>query len=157
MLKLLSSSAASHVQPALVGAALRSVSLTRRIYLRSGLTRGMRFCAPQMSTESSSIGINKSISMMRTNIGFFGDMNAGKSTLMNSITQQSTSVVDSTPGTTTDTKISTMELHGLGPVKLFDTAGLNEEGLLGSKKHSKAIAILKEVDVAVAVVDALTK
>jgi hypothetical protein len=36
----------------------------------------------------------------RINIGVFGVMNAGKSTLMNAITRQETSIVDATPGTT---------------------------------------------------------
>jgi hypothetical protein len=30
-----------------------------------------------------------------------------------------------------------MELHDLGPVKLFDTAGLDEGGELGAKKRAK--------------------
>ena len=42
---------------------------------------------------------------------------------MNLITQSDTSIVDPTPGTTADTKVTLMELHGIGPIKLFDTAG----------------------------------
>eukprot|EP00123_Amoebidium_parasiticum_P018355 comp24177_c0_seq5/m.44229 comp24177_c0_seq5/g.44229 ORF comp24177_c0_seq5/g.44229 comp24177_c0_seq5/m.44229 type:complete len:649 (-) comp24177_c0_seq5:19-1965(-) len=91
--------------------------------------------------------------MPRLNIGLFGAMNAGKSTLMNRITRQETSIVDSTPGTTADTKIALMELHDLGPVKLFDTAGIDEEGMLGEKKRRKTLGVLKETDVAVLVVD----
>jgi predicted GTPase len=40
----------------------------------------------------------------RVNIGIFGTMNAGKSTLVNTIARQEASIVDSTPGTTADTK-----------------------------------------------------
>jgi hypothetical protein len=36
-----------------------------------------------------------------------------------------------------DVKTSLMELHDLGPCKLFDTAGLDEPGELGAKKRAK--------------------
>ena len=70
----------------------------------------------------------------REHIGIFGKMNSGKSSIMNLITQQETSITDPTPGTTTDIKIALAEIHGLGPVKLFDTAGLDEGNILGEKK-----------------------
>ena len=72
-------------------------------------------------------------------IGIFGKMNSGKSSLMNLITQQETSIVDPTPGTTADTKITLAEIHGLGPVKLIDTAGFDEQGGLGEKKRGKSL------------------
>eukprot|EP00873_Tetraselmis_striata_P015975 jgi/Tetstr1/436239/TSEL_025083.t1 len=99
-------------------------------------------------------GPSKGSDVPRTNIGVFGCMNAGKSTLVNALTRQETSIVDSTPGTTADTKIALMELHEIGPVKIFDTAGINEAGELGSKKARKTLAALKETDVSVVVVDA---
>lgn len=34
-----------------------------------------------------------------------------------------------------------MELHDLGPCKLFDTAGLDEPGELGAKKRAKVCRI----------------
>src|SRR4030042_1513753 len=80
-------------------------------------------------------------------------MNSGKSSLMNMLTQQETSIVDSTPGTTTDTKIALQEIHGLGPVKLFDTAGYDETGALGLKKRAKVLADLKECDLILLVID----
>lgn len=46
-----------------------------------------------------------------------------------------------------------MELHDLGPVKLFDTAGIDEAGRLGEKKRQKSLGALKESDVGVLVVD----
>ena len=72
---------------------------------------------------------------------------------MNVLTQQQTSIVDPTPGTTTDIKTAVMELHDIGPVKLFDTAGLDEGELLGAKKRGKTMAALEQVDLAVLVVD----
>jgi [FeFe] hydrogenase H-cluster maturation GTPase HydF len=89
-------------------------------------------------------------------IGIFGKMNSGKSSLMNLLTQQEISIVDSTPGTTTDTKITLMEIHGLGPVKLMDTAGFDESHQLGDKKRKKVIAALKECDLALLVIDPST-
>ena len=67
----------------------------------------------------------------RDHIGIFGKMNSGKSSLMNLLTQQTTSIVDATPGTTADTRVALQEIHGLGPVKLFDTAGADESSGLG--------------------------
>lgn len=91
--------------------------------------------------------------VQRINIGVFGLMNAGKSTLINRITRQETSIVDSTPGTTADVKVALMELHDLGPAKLFDTAGIDEAGELGAKKRRKTLSTLKECDVALLVLD----
>jgi hypothetical protein len=54
---------------------------------------------------------------------------------------------------TADVKVSLMELHELGPVKLFDTAGIDEAGQLGEKKRRKTLSALKECDVGVVVVD----
>ncbi len=86
-------------------------------------------------------------------IGIFGRINAGKSTCMNLLTQQDTSLVDSQPGTTADIKSALLEIHAIGPCKLLDTAGLDEESRLGQKKRQKTLAALEEVDLAVLVVD----
>ena len=89
----------------------------------------------------------------RDHIGIFGKMNSGKSSVMNMLTQQATSIVDATPGTTADTKIALQEIHGMGPVKLFDTAGLDEASGLGLKKRAKVLADLKECDLVLLVID----
>ncbi len=89
----------------------------------------------------------------RDHLGIFGKMNSGKSSVMNLLTQQETSIVDATPGTTADTKTTLAELHGLGPVKLFDTAGLDEQGNLGTKKQKKTYNDLKECDLILLVID----
>lgn len=93
----------------------------------------------------------------RDHIGIFGKMNSGKSSIMNLLTQQQTSIVDSTPGTTADTKIALQEIHGMGPVKLFDTAGFDEAGDLGLKKRAKVLADLKECDLVLLVIDPATR
>lgn len=119
---------------------------------------GTRFWPRALSVRTASVarkaGPVKGSDVPRLNIGIFGAMNAGKSLLMNRITRQETSIVDSTPGTTADTKIALFELHDVGPVKLFDTAGVDEAGDLGAKKRAKTLSSLKESDLAVVVVDA---
>ena len=75
---------------------------------------------------------------------------------MNLLTQQETSITDSTPGTTADTKIAMQEIHGMGPVKLYDTAGLDELSGLGEKKKAKVLNALKECDLIVLVIDPST-
>jgi [FeFe] hydrogenase H-cluster maturation GTPase HydF len=89
----------------------------------------------------------------RDHIGIFGKMNSGKSSVMNLLTQQETSIVDATPGTTADTKIALQEIHGMGPAKLFDTAGLDEATGLGQKKRAKVLSDLKECDLVLLVID----
>lgn len=109
--------------------------------------------SPSSSPSPEPPGPMAGSDVQRVNVGVFGSMNAGKSTLMNAITRQETSIVDATPGTTADVKATLLELHGLGPAKLLDTAGLDESGELGEKKRRKAWGAIKECDVAVVVVD----
>jgi [FeFe] hydrogenase H-cluster maturation GTPase HydF len=98
-------------------------------------------------------GTKSEILVERTNIGIFGRMNSGKSTLMNVLTGQETSIVDEKAGTTTDVKHALLEMHGFGPVKLFDTAGLDERSQLGEKKRFKTLQALKECDLVLLVVN----
>ncbi len=86
-------------------------------------------------------------------IGIFGRINAGKSTCMNLLTGQATSLVDEQPGTTADIKSALMEIHAIGPCEVLDTAGLDEDSALGAKKRRKTLDALEEVDLAVLVVD----
>ncbi len=95
------------------------------------------------------------MSINRIHIGLFGLMNAGKSSVMNLITMQESSIVDETPGTTADVKISLIELHGLGPIKIFDTPGIDEKNTLGEKKRGKALSALKECDLAIIIINPL--
>ena len=90
--------------------------------------------------------------MERLHIAFFGPVNSGKSTLVNAICGQEVSLVSSQPGTTTDPVRKTVELPGLGPCVLIDTAGLDDESLLGPERRRRTLAILDETDVAVLVV-----
>ena len=87
------------------------------------------------------MGLNDTPSSNRIHIAFFGKRNAGKSSLVNALTNQKISLVSDTPGTTTDPVKKSMELGGLGPVVIIDTAGIDDEGTLGEMRISKTKAI----------------
>lgn len=89
----------------------------------------------------------------RVHIGFFGKRNAGKSSLVNTVTGQSLSVVSDVEGTTTDPVTKTMELLPLGPVVIIDTPGLDDEGELGKLRVQKSYQMLNKTDIAVVVID----
>ena len=90
---------------------------------------------------------------LRLQIGLFGRRNVGKSSTMNALTRQSTSIVSSTAGTTTDPVSKGLELSPFGAVSLIDTAGVDDEGVLGARRVERAYAEASRVDVAVVVVD----
>ena len=89
----------------------------------------------------------------RVHIGFFGVRNAGKSSLVNALTNQALSIVSDTPGTTTDPVRKAMELLPLGPVVIIDTPGIDDEGALGAQRVEKTKETLRGIDVAVLVAD----
>lgn len=87
----------------------------------------------------------------RLHIGIFGKRNTGKSSFLNALTNQELSIVSEVPGTTTDPVSKSMEIRGLGPVVLFDTAGLDDTGELGRMRVEKTKQILNRIDLAVLV------
>ena len=89
----------------------------------------------------------------RIHIGFFGKRNAGKSSIVNAITNQDLSVVSSTKGTTTDIVSKAMELLPLGPVVILDTPGIDDGGDLGNLRIKKTMQALNKTDIAVLVID----
>jgi len=89
----------------------------------------------------------------RVHIGLFGRMGAGKSSLLNAITNQDAAVVSPLKGTTTDPVHRTMELLPLGPVVIIDTPGIDDSGELGDLRIEKAKTVLRKVDIALLVVD----
>lgn len=100
------------------------------------------------------MGFNESVSAERLHIGFFGLRNAGKSSLVNAITNQELSLVSDVLGTTTDPVRKAMELLPLGPVVIIDTPGLDDVGELGEARVKRARQVLNTVDIAVLVSDA---
>ncbi len=87
--------------------------------------------------------------MDRLHIAFFGPTNSGKSTLVNALAGQQVSLVSPIPGTTTDPVRKVIELPGLGPCVLIDTAGLGDASALGAERERLTRAIFDETDVAV--------
>ena len=101
------------------------------------------------------MGLNETVSAERIHIGFFGMRNAGKSSLVNAVTNQPVSIVSPVKGTTTDPVTKAMELLPLGPVLITDTPGIDDEGELGEKRVETAKKALASTDIAVLAVDAL--
>ena len=97
--------------------------------------------------------MNQTPSSERVHIGFFGRRNAGKSSVLNAITNQDLAVVSDVKGTTTDPVQKAMELLPLGPVVVIDTPGIDDEGELGALRVKKSYQVLNKVDAAVLVVD----
>lgn len=100
------------------------------------------------------MGLNNTPSAERLHIGFFGCRNVGKSSLVNSVTNQDLSVVSDIKGTTTDPVKKSMEILPLGPVVIIDTPGFDDEGELGEKRIEKTKKILRSCDIAILVTDA---
>ena len=85
----------------------------------------------------------------RVHIGFFGHCNAGKSTLINMLTDQPVSLVSDVAGTTTDPVSKSMEILPLGPVVITDTAGIDDTTELGVLRMEKTEEVVKKINLAV--------
>lgn len=90
----------------------------------------------------------------RVHIGFFGRCNAGKSTLINMLTDQPVSLVSEVAGTTTDPVSKAMEILPLGPVVITDTAGIDDTTELGTLRMEKTEEVVKKINLAVYVLRA---
>lgn len=99
------------------------------------------------------MSLNQTPSSERIHIGIFGKRNAGKSSIINAITGQNTSLVSEVKGTTTDPVYKAMELLPLGPVVFMDTPGLDDEGSLGELRVQKGLEVLGKTDLALLVID----
>ena len=85
----------------------------------------------------------------RVHIGFFGRCNAGKSTLINMLTDQPVSLVSEIAGTTTDPVSKSMEILPLGPVVITDTAGIDDTTELGTLRMEKTEEVVKKINLSV--------
>ena len=85
----------------------------------------------------------------RVHIGFFGRCNAGKSTLINMLTDQPVSLVSEVAGTTTDPVSKSMEILPLGPVVITDTAGIDDTTELGTLRMEKTEEVVKKINLSV--------
>ena len=87
----------------------------------------------------------------RLHIGIFGKRNSGKSSILNSLTNQDVSIVSDIAGTTTDPVEKPMELLPLGPVLFIDTAGIDDLGTLGEKRVAKTMSVFDRTDLGIIV------
>jgi [FeFe] hydrogenase H-cluster maturation GTPase HydF len=88
----------------------------------------------------------------KPHIGIFGRRNNGKSSLVNALTGQDIAIVSEVPGTTTDPVRKSIEIAGIGPVIMIDTAGIDDSGELGEKRIGKTREAMKTIDLAILVI-----
>ncbi len=88
----------------------------------------------------------------KPHIGIFGRRNNGKSSLINALTGQEIAIVSDVAGTTTDPVKKSIEIHGIGPVVMIDTAGIDDTGELGKKRVAKTREVLRLIDLAILVI-----
>lgn len=86
-----------------------------------------------------------------------GKPNAGKSSLLNNILNEDRAIVSDLAGTTRDTIEEFINIEGV-PLKLIDTAGIREtEDLVEKIGVDKAISLVKEADLVIAIFDSSKK
>ncbi|MHB8129720.1 MAG: [FeFe] hydrogenase H-cluster maturation GTPase HydF [Mobilitalea sp.] len=97
------------------------------------------------------MSLNNTPRAIQLHIGIFGKRNSGKSTLINALTGHNTALVSDVAGTTTDPVYKTIEIHGIGPCVLIDTAGFDDSGYLGQMRVEKTRTAMEKTDVALIV------
>ena len=100
------------------------------------------------------MGLNDTPRSERVHIALFGKRNAGKSSIINAITNQNIAIVSEVKGTTTDPVYKSMEILPIGPCVIIDTAGLDDEGELGELRKKKTLEVLDKADIALVIIDA---
>ena len=86
---------------------------------------------------------------IKPHIGIFGRRNNGKSSFINALTDSEVAIVSNVPGTTTDPVKKSMEIFGIGPAILIDTAGIDDSGDLGEKRIAKTVEVIAIIDCAI--------
>jgi len=86
---------------------------------------------------------------LKPHIGIFGRRNIGKSSLINAMIGQEVAIVSNEAGTTTDPVKKSMEIFGIGPVIITDTAGVDDEGKLGTMRVDKSFSVIPNIDFAI--------
>lgn len=85
----------------------------------------------------------------KPHIGIFGKRNSWKSSFINTIVGQDVAIVSENAGTTTDPVKKSLEIFGIGPVIIIDTAGIDDDGKLGKMRVDKSLEVIKTVDCAI--------
>lgn len=89
---------------------------------------------------------------LKPHIGIFGRRNAGKSSFINALTGTDTAIVSDVAGTTTDPVKKSMEIFGIGPAVIIDTAGIDDEGELGKKRIARTLQTISRIDLAILII-----
>ncbi|MBK9292140.1 MAG: [FeFe] hydrogenase H-cluster maturation GTPase HydF [Bacteroidetes bacterium] len=89
---------------------------------------------------------------LKPHIGIFGRRNNGKSSIINLMVNQEVAIVSPEPGTTTDPVKKSIEIFGIGPAIIVDTAGIDDTGELGEKRVEKSMQTIKTIDCAILVI-----
>ncbi len=97
------------------------------------------------------MSLNNTPRANQLHIGIFGKRNSGKSTLINALTGHNTALVSDVAGTTTDPVYKTIEIYGIGPCVLIDTAGFDDTGALGHMRVEKTRLAMEKTDIALIV------
>lgn len=90
--------------------------------------------------------------MDKIHIVITGRRNTGKSSLINAMLGQSKAVVSDVAGTTTDPVKKSYEITGIASVVFVDTAGIDDDGELGSLRINKTFEAIQQSDVAILVI-----
>ena len=98
--------------------------------------------------------LNETPGSNRLHIGVFGKTNSGKSSFINAFTGQEVSIVADVAGTTTDLVYKAMEIYPLGACMLIDTAGFDDESVLGAQRVEKTRLAAEKTDIAVILISA---
>lgn len=85
----------------------------------------------------------------KPHIGIYGRRNVGKSSFINALTGIEAAIVSEIPGTTTDPVKKSIEIFGIGPAIIIDTAGIDDKGKLGVKRIEKTVQSIAQIDVAI--------
>lgn len=87
----------------------------------------------------------------KPHIGIFGRCNSGKSTLLNFLTGTDIAIVSPERGTTTDVVRKSYEISDFAPVIFIDTAGVDDDSVLGGERLAKTLETIFQIDLAVLV------
>jgi [FeFe] hydrogenase H-cluster maturation GTPase HydF len=118
-------------------------------------TAELAFLLPIPTVSPKPLSNNETMAKGRDtkpHIGIFGRRNNGKSLLINTLTGQEIAIVSEVAGTTTDPVKKSIEIAGIGPVVMIDTAGIDDSGELGLKRVGKTRDVLKIIDLAILVI-----
>lgn len=89
---------------------------------------------------------------LKPHIGIFGRRNNGKSSFINAIIGQEVAIVSDQAGTTTDPVKKSVEIFGIGPAIMIDTAGIDDHGDLGEKRIKKSLDVIPNIDFAILII-----